>query len=675
MSRSLAGTGHDIDRRDRPMSSRHYRPELDGIRAIAILSVLGFHVGFPDWSGGFIGVDVFFVLSGWLICGHIYDALRQGDFRPADFFARRIRRLLPAAFACYVAVTLAVAIVFLPFEQLDYLRYLFGSAFFFNNILLGQEAGYFAAAALSNPLLHTWSLSIEEQFYLVVPWLALAFSRVPRGFVVMLAVAFAVSLGLTLLSGEVLLSKEARYFSSLFRVWEIALGGLAYTLVRQRRLPRVPGLPLAALAAVLAPVFMLNEATLHPGPGALAVALGTLVLILFVRPETSIVGRVLAHRSLSFIGRISYSTYLWHWPLIVFWSYLGNDLSDVSRTVLILVSLGVGALSYRFVEAPVRRLKIPGQNRRLFAGFAGQAVLICAIAGGVWLQAQARDTGTRADLRAILDEGQFANPRWSECWYRPGEMSGCPIGTPGAAGRPLFVWGDSMANSAVPAFDRLAQDRGAAGLVHVRPGCAPLLNMARDGEEPAVCLAANRDALAWLQDAPASDVILFARWPLYALGYRNTDASKIGTHGFVGPDLIRLEGSNLALMQAGLAGVLQEIPKRHSVTIVGPPPEFPYPVPAEMVRAIRFGGEAPPLSRVEYLRKVGPTIDVLRRVAASAGVGFVDLSDSFCTPTACPPAQDGKPVLSDMVHLSRHGNDILFRALRDSLPTPRRDAH
>lgn len=377
-------------------------------------------------------------------------------------------------------MTLAVAVVFLPFEQLDYLRYLFGSSFFFNNILLAQEAGYFAPAALSNPLLHTWSLSIEEQFYLIVPWLALAFVRAPRGFVAMLALAFAVSLGLTLLSGEALLSKEARYFSSLFRVWEIALGGLAYTLLRHRRLPRVPGLPLLALLAVLAPIFTLNEATLHPGPGALAVALGTLALIVFARPDRSLVGRVLAHRSLNFIGRISYSTYLWHWPLIVFWTYFGWDLSDVSRTALILVSLGVGALSHRFIEAPVRTLRVPGQNRRLFAGFAAQAVLICAIAGGVWLQARARDTGTGADLRAILDAGQFANPRWDECWYRPGQMSGCPIGAPGAAGRPLFVWGDSMANSAVPAFDQLARERGAAGLVHARPGCAPLLGMARN---------------------------------------------------------------------------------------------------------------------------------------------------------------------------------------------------
>lgn len=163
-------------------------------------------------------------------------------------------------------------------------------------------------------------------------------------------------------------------------------------------------------------------------------------------------------------------------------------------------------------------------------------------------------------------------------------------------------------------------------------------------------------------------MILFARWPLYALGYKNTDASKLGTHGFVDPDLTRLEGDTLTLMQTGLAGLLRAIPGRHRVTIVGPPPEFPYPVPAEMVRAIRFGGALPPIPRAEFDSKVGPTIAALRRLAADAGAGFVDLTERFCTASACPPAQDGKPVLSDMVHLSRSGNDILLSALRAGLP-------
>lgn len=327
-----------------------YRPELDGLRAIAILSVLGFHVGFSDWTGGYLGVDVFFVLSGWLICGHIYDNLQDGRFDVLSFFARRIRRLIPAAFACYCVVTLVVFVLFLPGEQQAYLKYLIGSAFFFNNFILASEAGYFAPEAISNPLLHTWSLSIEEQFYLVVPCLAVLMGRNARAFMILLALAFATSLLLTLFSGHLIHGDDARYFSSLLRIWEIAAGGLAYTLVRGRTLPHVPFLAALSFFAVLTPIFVFDETLLHPGPGATIVVAGTLGLILFARPSRTITGRVLASRVMSFIGRISYSTYLWHWPLIVFLLYVGYDFDDTTRVLVILASLGLGYLSYRIIS-------------------------------------------------------------------------------------------------------------------------------------------------------------------------------------------------------------------------------------------------------------------------------------------------------------------------------------
>ena len=158
---------------------------------------------------------------------------------------------------------------------------------------------------VAHPLLHTWSLSIEEQFYIIVPWLALLMKRSARAFAALLAVALVVSLGLTLFSGQIIHNDDARYFSSLFRSWEIAAGGLAYVTTRGRDLPRLPGLALLALMAVLAPIFIFDETLLHPGPGVMIVVAGTLGLILLARPDRSFVGRMLASRAIAFIGRIS----------------------------------------------------------------------------------------------------------------------------------------------------------------------------------------------------------------------------------------------------------------------------------------------------------------------------------------------------------------------------------
>jgi peptidoglycan/LPS O-acetylase OafA/YrhL len=642
-----------------------YRPELDGIRAVAILSVLGFHVGFSDWTGGFLGVDVFFVLSGWLICGHIYDNLHKGKFDLLSFFARRIRRLIPAAFACYLVVTLVVFALFLPHEQQAYLRYLLGSTFFVNNVILAQEAGYFAPVAATNPLLHTWSLSIEEQFYLVVPWLALLMGKNARAFGVVLAVAFVVSFVLTMFSGQSIHSDEARYYSALFRIWEIAAGGLAFVLVRGRSLPTLPGLPLIALLAVLTPVFAFDQTLLHPGPGVAIVVLGTIGLILFARPEHSIVGRFLGSRAMSFIGRISYSTYLWHWPLIVFLNYVGYDLSDVTRVLVILGSLALGYLSFRVIEAPVRRINVPTRNRALLGGFVVQSAVILGVAGLLWIQSVGKDTGAGAQIATILEEGRIGNDRWGTCWYDTEAPEACTLGEVGSTGRQVVLWGDSMANSAVPAFDGFASRRGAAGLAFVAPSCAPLLGIANEQGDERACMALNDAVLDWLADQPASDIFLFARWPMYFLGYGHTDITTPGTVGFVDRDLNPLEQDAPDLTEAGLRGLMAAVPEQHRVFLVSPVPEYQEGVPDAMVRAIRFGDALEAVPRSLFDSRVAATIAQLTTIADEVGGEFIDLTDAFCSAEVCPYARDGVPILADQVHLTRRGNDILLGVLED----------
>ncbi|MHA6264976.1 acyltransferase family protein [Arenibacterium sp. CAU 1754] len=650
-----------------PKQGETYRPELDGVRALAILFVLGFHVGFSDWSGGFLGVDVFFVLSGWLICGHIHDNLRMGRFDVLDFFARRIRRLIPAAFTCYLVVTLVVFLLFLPHERQDFLRYLLGSSFFINNFILMGEAGYFAPTAGANPLLHTWSLSIEEQFYLLVPWLALLMGRNAKAFAVLLAVAFVVSLGLTLFSGKTIHNADARYFSSLFRIWEIAAGGLAYVVTRGRDLPRLPGVAPAALFAVLVPVFVFDETLLHPGPGALLVVAGTLGLILFARPERSLVGRLLGARPMAFIGRISYSTYLWHWPLIVFLEYVGYDLSDTTRVLVIIGSLLLGYLSLRVIEAPFRRMEIPTRNRALFSGYAVQTMVIVGLAGLMSVLSVGRDDEASSQIAVILAEGRIGNDRWDDCWYDQDAGGSCALGRADGLGRPMLLWGDSMANSAVAAFDKLALDRHVGGLAFVTPACAPLAGLAHENTNVTRCLAANDSVLARLTEQQASDVFLFARWPMYFLGYHHTDLTTLGERDLIGRDLKPLDGDPRDLAEARLRDLIASIPKRHRVFIVGPVPEHLESVPDSMVRAIRFHDEVGKLTREVYEQRTMEVRNRLLALAAELNAVYIDPTEAFCGSETCPHEIDGVPIFADAVHLAPLGNQLLFDALKEGL--------
>lgn len=222
-----------------------------------------FHLGFSDWAGGFTGVDIFFVLSGYLICGQIYVSLHENRFSVADFFARRLRRLSTAALACFLVTGGAAYFIFSPFEMAGVVRNLAGSITFTNNILLMNEAGYFAPSAVTNPFLHTWSLSIEEQFYIVLPVAIALLNYRARNFVVLLCVAFVISLSLALFSGSALYSQDARYFSSVLHIWQLAPGGLTFVVLQNLQRPiRVFGLPLIGLVLMALPTFTMPEGAL-----------------------------------------------------------------------------------------------------------------------------------------------------------------------------------------------------------------------------------------------------------------------------------------------------------------------------------------------------------------------------------------------------------------------------
>ncbi|AXI43809.1 acyltransferase family protein [Sulfitobacter sp. SK011] len=647
-----------------PASPLSYRPEIDGLRFLAITVVLFFHLGFSDWAGGFTGVDIFFVLSGYLICGQIYISLKKDRFSALDFFARRIRRLSTAAFACFLVTGGAAYVVFSPLEMYVVVQNLLGSITFTNNILLMNEAGYFAPSAEMNPFLHTWSLSIEEQFYIALPLAIACLNFRARNFVLLLCVAFAISLSITLFSGSKIYSQDARYFSSLLRVWQLALGGL--TFIALQRMPRpikLFGLPLIGSVMMVAPTFIMHEGAVHPGLWALAPTFGTALMLLSAFPMHSFLARVLSSRIPRYLGKISYGTYLWHWPIIVFYQYVGGDFSDKTRVLAILVSFGMGALSHHMVEQPIRKISTSGKRGFLFSLFAAQTLVLAGLAGALSMRGSNTDTDEYARFKKIQEAGNFATEMPDQCWYQNSGEGLCAFGVLNLEKRPILLWGDSMALSALPAFEALAERRQTSGAVYATPGCPPLLGVVRDVPKASGCLALNLRVLDTLKSAPATDVFLFARWPHYAEGVRNNMWGESGKVDLVDANFKAINAETITVFGDALNALLKAIAPRHHVVIIGAPPEFPYSVPNEMIKKIRFEQPLEQLARGRFDARAKRTISLLNKVAQTNDVTLIKLTDVFCDSEVCHMSKDGIPLFADHVHLSGRGNELLLEAL------------
>jgi peptidoglycan/LPS O-acetylase OafA/YrhL len=359
-----------------------YRPEIDGLRALAVVPVMLFHAGFAAFAGGYVGVDVFFVISGYLIASIIVEEMRGGRFSFITFFERRARRIIPALYAVLL-VTLPLGWLFmLPdnFENLG--QSLFATVGVSNNVLLWLTSGYWDLSNEFKPLLHTWSLGVEEQFYFVFPLVLLAL--VPRGTrTTMWVLAIAAVASLVLAQWFVMTKPLAAFFLLPMRAWELLLGAM-FAVTRTSGVPhQVARGPLASvlawigLALILAPVFLYDSRTPFPGVAALPPTLGTLLVIMFASSSNA-VGRVLSLRWIVAIGLMSYSAYLWHQPLFAFIRLLSAEHPPAWVWVAAIAATGVLAyLSWRFVEQPFR-------SRERFSRRTVFALTVCvgALLGG-----------------------------------------------------------------------------------------------------------------------------------------------------------------------------------------------------------------------------------------------------------------------------------------------------
>ncbi len=413
-----------------------YRPEIDGLRTIAVLPVILFHAEIAPFHGGYVGVDVFFVISGYLITSLLLGDIAAGQFSIVNFYERRIRRILPALFTVMLA-TLPFAYIFLlPTEFEAYGKSLIAVPTFVSNVLFWSERGYFGAAADLKPLVHTWSLAVEEQFYIFFPPLLAFLAHRARW---LKAGAFGGVFLLSLIASWYLtrLHFETGFYLPVSRIWELLTGAAcAVWLRRHAPLSGIGGAALAALglALILWSVFAFDSRTIFPGVMAAVPVVGTALVILAGLPGNPVAG-VLASRPFVFIGLLSYSLYLWHQPIFAFLRHAGHGQEWALLASLPLVFLA-SWLSYRFIETPVRRNRALTRQQIFGWALAGSLAFI-AIGAAIVLSRGAINRYAPEDV-ALMEQFE-QTPEYSELAFNAAQFR--PFDTSNR--RKIVVAGDS----------------------------------------------------------------------------------------------------------------------------------------------------------------------------------------------------------------------------------------
>ena len=634
-----------------PQSPNHaYRPEIDGLRALAILPVLFFHYRIPPFHGGFVGVDVFFVISGFLITQLIVAEQREGRFSLTRFYERRIRRIFPALFVMLTAATAAAVVILFPVDLVRYANSLGATAAFASNFEFWRETGYFDVIAAEKPLLHLWSIAVEEQFYLLFPAILLLFAR--RRVAVVGAI-FALSLAFA--AWGVVHAPSATFYLLPGRAWELMLGALLALGV-------VPGVRSRAWREILAAggvgmiavaVFAYSSDTPFPGVAALLPCLGTALAIHATSPGTTATGTTLSTRPFVFVGRISYSLYLWHWPLFVFARYLDfRNPSPVETALLIAASFGLAALSWYFVEQPFRGRRLHIARPRIFAGGV-TAMGVSAAAALLLLGGGGLPGRLNPDLRTILAEQNDHEPRIDTCFglsaddVRAGRL--CQIGLKG--GRPTFLlWGDSHADAVLPVVSEVAAREGRTGYFAGGQSCPPLLDVTTPRRD---CRAFNANVLALASKPEIREIILEARWAKYAEGTTYGDEPE--GHIVLSDDGTSDGEGNHAVFARGLARTIKALAGK-KIVIVASVPEIGWPVPAVLAREkLAARTRIDPPNEDAYLQRQKFVMATFAQLERSDGVTLIYPHEVLCQTGKCAVSRNGIPLYRDEHHLSVYG--------------------
>lgn len=624
----------------------HYRSEIDGLRSVAVIPVILFHAGVPGFGGGYVGVDVFFVISGFLITTILLMDLEQENFSLARFYERRARRILPALTVVILGCLPFAWMWMLPGEFVAFGKSVISASLFVSNIFFWTESGYFEAAGELKPLLHTWSLSVEEQYYLIFPVLLSVFWKFGRRAIIpVLVIAIILSLGLAEWGWRN--APSASFFLTPTRVWEILLGALCAVWLKDRR-PKSDILSLLGICMVLYATFFFDDTTPAPSLWIAIPVVGTALVLSFARTGT-FVARGLSTRPLVMIGLISYSAYLWHQPILAFarMRYIA-EIPPIGIALLVALTFALAWLSWRFVERPFRNKGFMSHQRTVFAASFASIFGVCLVGITLWSAAGVPTRSTPsgqsysdlAHLEAELAPNYGLN---RDCDAKKFTLSpNCRTSdTP-----TTVLWGDSFAMHLAPALRASPAEIPFVQLTLSQCGPIPGLSVQGSSTTWQTCMKFNDDALDWiLSQNTVETVILSSPFGQVAEEIYRSDGAVISNS----------KDRQIAVTESlvDLSHVLRDNGKR--LVIVSPPPRNGTDIGFCSVRSQLMGEPAsrcnfPIAMHEEYSAH---SIALLKTVEAEIPV--IWLSSLLCGTDHCRTETKGEGFYRDTGHLSVSG--------------------
>jgi peptidoglycan/LPS O-acetylase OafA/YrhL len=653
------------------MSSTAYRPDIDGLRAVAVLLVVIFHSGFTFLPGGFAGVDVFFAISGFLITTIIHREITNGTFTYAGFYQRRIRRLMPALFAMLFATTVVAAYLLFPSDFVAYGKSLLATSFAVSNMYFWREnGGYFGGNAQEVPLLHTWSLSVEEQYYFTWPLYLIICHRLLTQRATVIVTSVALLACLVLSEWVARITFGAAYYLLPTRMFELMIGSLlamTWTAWPPMRRAVANGVSLMGIAMILFSAIVIDSSFRFPGINALYATMGAALLILAGKSELAVVNRLLSLRPVVFVGLISYSVYLWHWPLIVFIHYLGVELTTTLSLAIVAASLALGWLSWKYVELPFRTQRGTQNGSQRSTNFKQTFVWLYAApvvvaVGFVAFVIASNGMPARFDAHIVAMDAAIATQPAAlrgSCHSATRNattppLDSCVLGvTSPAATTTAFLIGDSHANHFTGFVDELAQDAGVKVNDYTLNTCLPVfeLDWGPSAYYADICKRRNQVIRRHIAESHFDYVILAGQWP------SRDDVDKVIINGAIASSenalrqelTLRLRGTLQAIIAAGANPVLikdsaaTQASPRCALLKASFNAEVECDSPQEMA-----------LARYQFFD------DILATLSTDFPTLIViDPKEIMCNSDKCLSTVDGTPLYLDATHL----NDTASRKL------------
>ncbi|WP_169569197.1 acyltransferase family protein [Sneathiella limimaris] len=650
------------------MKATSYRADIDGLRAISALSIFAFHLGFDSFSGGFVGVDIFFVISGYLIVPKIIEGLEANDFSLARFFEKRIRRILPALLLVLLFSVVVGYFLLGPREYKEFALSALATLGFAANFFFNDRSDYFADVSHQKPFLHAWSLGVEEQFYILIPLLLIGIYKLlkwsPRKAVIIItALSFIYNLVI------VRIDETNAFYLPMSRFWELGLGGLIALYTPAIKLDKfisvlvfIFGLGLIGLS-----LFWIDDTIRFPGEAALLPVLGSGLIILAGQTVLNPASRFLGSFPFRYLGRLSYSIYLIHWPVIVFVRlYISRPFNPTEQLLIFVFGILWAVASWHLMESYLldrRRVCM----KPLLLGVASALAIIGGTAWAISLSngAPARMTAEALKIHEAVQAEKELPKRECETVIPfsdslPKKYSVCSSGN--QQGQHILFWGDSHSGMLIQAFNHFYGTDGNYISSTGMPDCPPIPDVETTRRKNRdICPTFVNEVMNYLDTHQVDMVVLASRWANLASTVR---APGDGGRSHTIFDL-EADGKEISFKDA-LNRTVKEIKARGAnVLIVGPVPEIQFHVPDTVIRHLKGYGNLPIVKRSEFDVRQSIVMNALTKLEKTKLVDIIYPHNLLCDQGSCEVFKNGNVLYTDDDHLSLEGARPIVDALRD----------